>query len=33
MKGKQNQANPEDIIINWSNIDLKTPKSLAEYMT
>jgi hypothetical protein len=32
-KGKQKQANPEDIVIDWSNIDLETPKSLAEYVT
>jgi hypothetical protein len=32
-KGKQKQANPEDMVIDWSNIDLETPKSSAEYVT
>jgi hypothetical protein len=32
-KGKQKQANPEDIVIYWSNIDLETPKSSAKYVT
>jgi hypothetical protein len=32
-KGKQKQANFEDMVINWSNINLETPKSSAEYMT
>jgi hypothetical protein len=31
-KGKQKQANPEDMVIDWFNIDLETPKSSAEYV-
>jgi hypothetical protein len=33
MKGKQKQANPKDIIIDWSNIDPETPKFSAKYVT
>jgi hypothetical protein len=33
IKGKQKQANSENMVIDWSNIDLETPKFLAEYVT